>query len=88
MPNATDLRGSLLTAPTQAKVEIAQGSTVAAASRQTGVAQQARPGYRGLRIDQVRHLKRLESENVPLRKSVADLTLDNQIVKGATKRNF
>ena len=74
----------------EAEVAIAEGSTVAEASRRIGVTQQAfyrwRTEYGGLRIDQVRRLKQLESENS--RRAVADLTLDNQILREATEGNF
>ena len=76
----------------EAEVMIAEGSTVAEASRRIGVTQQAfyrwRTEYGGLRIDQVRRLKQLESENSRLRRAVADLTLDNQILREATEGNF
>ena len=49
----------------EAEVAIAAGNTVAEAARRIGVAQQTfyrwRTEYGGLRIDQVRRLKQLES---------------------------
>ncbi len=64
---------------------IAAGSTVAEASRSIGVAEQTfyrwRSEYGGVRIDQARRLKQLESENGRLRRGVADLTLDSQILE-------
>ena len=66
----------------EAEVVLAQGRTVAEASRQIGVTEQTfyrwRNEYGGLRIDQVKRLKR----------AVADLTLDNQILKEAAEGNF
>ena len=51
----------------EAEVALAQGSTVAEASRQIGVTEQTfyrwRNEYGGLRIDQVKRLKQLETEN-------------------------
>ena len=74
------------------EVAMAQGSTVAGASRQIGVTQQTfyrwRNEYGGLRIDQVKRLKQLESENTRLKRAIADLTLDNQILKEASEGNF
>ena len=71
---------------------MAQGSTVAEASRQIGVTKQTfhrwRSEYGGLRIDQVKRLKQLETENTRLKRAVADLTLDNQILKEAVEGNF
>ncbi len=76
----------------EAEVSMAQGSTVAQASRQIGVTEQTfyrwRNEYGGLRIDQVKRLKRLESENTRLKRAIADLALDNQILKEATEGNF
>ena len=76
----------------EAEVAIAEGSTVAEASRRIGVTEQTfyrwRSEYGGLRIDQARRLKRLESENGRLKRAVADLTLDNQILKEAAEGNF
>ncbi len=76
----------------EAEVAIAAGSTVAEASRSIGVTEQTfyrwRSEYGGLKIDQARRLKHLESENGRLRRAVADLTLDNQILKEAAQGNF
>ena len=47
-----------------------------------------RTEYGGLRIDQVRRLKQLESENSRLRRAVADLTVDNQILREAAEGNL
>ena len=76
----------------EAEVAIAEGNTVAEAARRIGVTQQTfyrwRTEYGGLRIDQARRLKRLESENSRLRRAVADLTLDNQILREAVEGDF
>jgi putative transposase len=76
----------------EAEVVLAQGRTVAEASRQIGVTEQTfyrwRNEYGGLRIDQVKRLKQLELENTRLKRAVADLTLDNQILKEAAEGNF
>ena len=76
----------------QAEVAMAEGSTVAQASRKIGVTEQTfyrwRAEYEGLRIDQARRLKQLETENGRLRRAVADLTLDKQILKEAAQGNF
>ncbi len=71
----------------EAEVVIASGSTVAKASRRIGVSEQTfycwRAEYGGLRIDQARRLKQLETDNSRLKRAVAELTLDNQILKEA-----
>ena len=76
----------------EAEVVLAQGRTVAEASRQIGVTEQTfyrwRNEYGGLRIDQVRRFKQLELQNTRLKRAVADLTLDNQILREAAEGNF
>ena len=76
----------------ETEVAIAEGSTVADAARRIGVTEQTfyrwRSGYGGPMIDQVRRLKRLESENSRLKRAVVDLTLDNQILREASEGNF
>ena len=76
----------------EAEVAIAEGSTVAEAARRIGVTEWTfyrwRGEYGGLRIDQARRLKHLELENRRLKRAVADLTLDNQIRRGASEGNF
>jgi hypothetical protein len=44
--------------------------------------------YGGLRVDQAERLKELEAENSRLKKAVADLTLDNMILKEVSRKNF
>jgi transposase-like protein len=44
--------------------------------------------YGGLRVDQAKRLKELEAENNQLKKAVADLTLDNMILKEVSRKNF
>ena len=41
-----------------------------------------------MRVEQARRLKELEKENAGLKKLVADLSLDNAILKEATRGNF
>jgi hypothetical protein len=47
-----------------------------------------RKEYGGIRSDQVRKLKDLERENAQLKKLVADLSLDNSILKETVRGNF
>ena len=75
-----------------AEAAIAEGRTVAEAARRIGVTEQTfyrwRSEYGGFRIDQARRLKRLELENSRLKRAVADLTLENQILRAASERKF
>ena len=76
----------------EAEVALAQGQTVVQVSRQLGITEQTfyrwRQEYGGLRLDQARRFKHLEVENTRLRRAVADLTLDNQILKEVAQGNF
>ena len=47
-----------------------------------------RQEYGGLKTDQVKRLKDLETENARLRKAVSDLTLDKLILQEAARGNF
>ncbi|KQO91431.1 transposase [Methylobacterium sp. Leaf92] len=44
--------------------------------------------FGGLKTDQVRRMKDLETENQRLRKAIADLTLDKLILQEAARGNF
>ena len=76
----------------QVDVLTSQGQTVADAVRAIGVTEVTyyrwRQEYGGLKTNQVRRMKELELENQRLRKAVADLTLDKQILADAARGNF
>ncbi len=75
----------------EAEVLLSQGSNVAQASRKIGVTEQTyyhwRREYGGMRIEQAKRLKDLEKENSRLKRLVADLSLDNAILKEAARGN-
>ena len=76
----------------EAEIHINQGIPIVEASRKIGVTEQTyyrwRREYGGLRIEQAKKLKNLEKENTRLKKLVADLSLDNAILKEAAEGNF
>ena len=76
----------------QAEVELSKGTTVPQAAKKIGVTEQTfyrwRNEYGGLRLDQAKRLKALETENARLKKMVADLSLDMEILKEAASGNF
>jgi len=76
----------------EAEVLLSQGSTVGEASRKIGVTEQTyyrwRKEYGGMRVEQAERLKELEQENSRLKKLVADISLDNAILKEAARGNF
>ena len=75
----------------EVEILLSQGSTVGAASKEIGVTEQTyyrwRKEYGGMRIEQAKRLKELEKENARLKKLVADLSLDNAILKEVTRGN-
>ena len=76
----------------QVDVLSSQGRPIADAIRAIGVTEVTYYRWRnecgGLKGDQVKRLKELESENARLRRAVSDLTLDKQILREAAKGNF
>ena len=75
----------------EAEVLISQGATIGEASRKIGVTEQTyyrwRREYGGMGVEQARRLKELEKENSRLKRLVADLSLDNAILKEAARGN-
>ena len=76
----------------EAEVALAQGQSVAQVCKALEVTEQTyyrwRKAYGGMQVTQAKRLKQLEGENVRLRRAVADLTVDNQILKEAAEGNF
>ena len=76
----------------EAEIHINQGISISQASRKIGITQQTyyrwRKEYGGLRIEQAKKLRNLEKENARLKKLVADLSLDNAILKEAAEGNY
>ena len=76
----------------QVDVLVSQGQNVADAIRQIGVTEVTyyrwRREFGGLKSNQVKRLKDLETENVRLRRAVSDLTLDKLILQEAARGNF
>jgi putative transposase len=76
----------------EAEVLLSKGLTVPQAVRKLGVTQQTyyrwRKSYGGMKVDQARRLKELEAENARLKKLVAELSLDKEILKEVSSKNF
>ena len=76
----------------EAEVGLAKGMAVAEVCRKLGVTEQTyyrwRKEYGGLSRDQAKRLRELEQENVRLKKLVADISLDNAILKEVAQGNF
>jgi len=76
----------------QAEVMLGQGRSVDEVVREIGVTKNTyyrwRQDYGGMKLDQAKKLKELEAENARLKRAVADLTVDNQILKEISKGKF
>jgi transposase-like protein len=74
------------------EIDAGKGSGIAATCRKLGLTEQTyyrwKKEYGGLRVDQAKRLKSLEQENARLKKLVADLALDNSILKEVAAGNF
>jgi len=72
--------------------QIELGMTVADASRQIGVSEQAiyrwKKAYSGLEPDQARELKQLQEENARLKRLVADLSLDKIMLQDINAKKW
>ena len=82
----------IITKLREAEIELAKGQTTSQVCKKLGIAEQTyyrwRKEYGGLRVDQAKRLKQLEQENARLKKLVADLSLDNSILKEVSSGNF
>ena len=74
------------------EVLIGQGKKVPLACREAGIVEQTfyrwRKEYGGLQVEQARKLKELQKENAQLRRAIADLTVEKQVLKDIAEGNF
>lgn len=75
----------IITKLREAEVILSQGKTISEASKVLEISEQTyyrwRREYGGMDTHQAKKLKNLENENTRLKKLVADLSLDNAILK-------
>jgi putative transposase len=76
----------------QLEVGIANGKTTVQACKEASITEQTyyrwRREYGGLQVDQAKRLKELEQENAKLKRLVANLSLDNLVLKDFASGNF
>lgn len=76
----------------QIEVHLAHGKSIALACKEAAISEQSyfrwRKEYGGLQIEQAKRLKDLERENARLRRLVADLSLEKQILKDISQGNL
>ena len=82
----------IVTVLRQVEVAVANGKTTPQACRESEITEQNyyrwRKEYGGLKLDQARRLKELEKENAKLRRVVAELSLEKQVLKDIAEGNF
>jgi len=76
----------------EADVLLGQGRMVSEVCKQICVSDQTyyrwRKIYGGMKVDQAKRLKELETENTRLRRAVADLTVDKLILKEVAEGKY
>ena len=92
MPKKTFTAEQIVVKLRQIEVLVGQGKTVPQAAREAGITEQTfyrwRKEYGGLQTEQARKLKDVQKENAQLRRAVADLTVEKQILKDIGEGNF
>ncbi len=92
MPKKRFSAEQIVTLLRQIEVMTAQGKSVPVACREAGISDQSyyrwRKEYGGLDLDQARKMKDLEKENSRLKRLVADLSLEKQILKDISSGNL
>jgi transposase-like protein len=92
MPRKRYKAEEIVTKLRQVDVLVSQGQNIGDAIRQIGVSEVTyyrwRQEFGGLKTEQVKRLKELETENTRLRKAVSDLTLEKLILQEAARGNF
>ncbi len=76
----------------QVEVAIASGKTTPQAAREAGITDQTnyrwRKEFGGLKLDEAKRLKELEKENSRLKRLVAELSLEKQVLREVAQGNF
>jgi len=92
MPKKRFSAEQIVTVLRQIEVLMSQGKAAPVACREAGISQQSyyrwRKEYGGLELDQARRMKDLERENVRLKRLVAYLSLEKQVLKDVASGNL
>ena len=82
----------MVTVLRQIEVQIANGKKVPQACKEAGIHTQTyyrwRKEYGGLKLDQARRLKELEKENARLKRLVAELSIEKQVLRDVAQGNL
>jgi len=92
MPNKRYKPEQIVNLLRKIEVEIANGKSTPQAAREVGITEQTyyrwRREFGGLKLDQARRLKELEKENSRLKRLVAELSLEKQVLREVAQGNF
>jgi putative transposase len=92
MPTKKYKPEQIVTVLRQVEVELANGKTTPQACKEAEISAQTyyrwRKEFGGLKLDQAKRLKELERENAKLKRLVAELSLEKQILKNVAEGNF
>jgi transposase-like protein len=76
----------------QIELAMGQGKSTLIACREAGISEQSyyrwRKEYGGLQVEQAKRMKELEKENTRLKRLVAELSLDKQVLKDIASGNL
>ena len=91
MPRKINTPEQIINKLREAEILLSQGNTISVICKKIGISDYTyyrwRKEYGGMRVDQAHRLKELEQENSRLKRLVADLSLDNSILKEAAQGN-
>ena len=92
MPKKRFSAEQIVTLLRQIEVAMGQGKSAQIACRDAGISEQSfyrwRREYGGLQIEQAKRMKDMEKENTRLRRLVADLSLEKQVLKDIASGNL
>jgi transposase-like protein len=92
MPNKRYKPEQIVNLLRKIEVEMANGKTTPQAARDAGITEQTyyrwRREFGGLKLDQAKRLKDLEKENSRLKRLVAELSLEKQVLREVAQGNF
>ena len=92
MPKKRFSAEQIVTLLRQIEVLMGQGNSIQIACREAGISEQSfyrwRKEYGGLQVEQAKRMKDLEKENSRLKRLVADLSLEKQVLKDIASGNL
>jgi transposase-like protein len=92
MPKKTFTPEQIVAKLRQIEVLLSQGRTIPLACKEAGIVDQTyyrwRKEFGGLQLEQAKKLKDLQKENAQLKRALATVTLEKQVLKDIAEGNF